>query len=61
VARLGPLALKTSQTIRIQRRYPKAVYKEDLGQVVLPLPRGANAAEHVLGFLAEVVPDEVPA
>jgi transcription-repair coupling factor (superfamily II helicase) len=61
VARLGPLALKTSQTIRIQRRYPKAVYKEDLGQVVLPLPRGANAAEHVRAFLAEVVPDEAAA
>jgi transcription-repair coupling factor (superfamily II helicase) len=61
VARLGPLALKTSQTIRVQRKYPKAVYKEDLGQVVLPLPRGVNAAEHVLAFLAEVVPAEVPA
>jgi transcription-repair coupling factor (superfamily II helicase) len=58
VVRLGPLALKTSQTIRVQRLYPKAVYKEDLGQVVLPLPRGAHAADHVRKFLAEVVPDD---
>jgi len=59
VIRLAPLALKASQTIRIQRLYPKAVYKEDLGQVVLPLPRGAQAAEHVRGFLTAVVPVEV--
>jgi transcription-repair coupling factor (superfamily II helicase) len=61
VVRLGPLALRTSQTIRVQRLYPKAVYKEELGQVVLPLPRGANAADHVRTFLAEVVPDEAAA
>ena len=59
--RLGPLALRASQTIRVQRLYPKAVYKEDLGQVVLPLPRGANAADHVRKFLAEVVPEEAAA
>jgi transcription-repair coupling factor (superfamily II helicase) len=58
VARLSPLSLKASQTIRLQRLYSKAVYKEDLGQVVLPVPRGANAAEHVRGFLAAIVPDE---
>jgi transcription-repair coupling factor (superfamily II helicase) len=61
VIRLGPLTLRASQTIRVQRLYPKAVYKEDLGQVVLPLPRGANAADHVRKFLAEVVPEEAAA
>jgi transcription-repair coupling factor (superfamily II helicase) len=56
VIRLAPLRLKASQTIRIQRLYPKAVYKEDLGQVVMPLPKGVTAAEHVRGFLGTVVP-----
>ena len=60
VIRLAPLQLKASQTIRIQRLYPKAVYKEDLGQVVMPLPKGVTAAEHVRNFLQTVVPDEVP-
>ncbi|MBW3668390.1 MAG: transcription-repair coupling factor [Actinobacteria bacterium] len=60
VARISPLHLKTSQTIRLQRRFPKAVYKEDLGQIVLPLPRGADAAEALLAFLGEIVPAEVP-
>ncbi|HUP87626.1 MAG TPA: transcription-repair coupling factor [Acidimicrobiales bacterium] len=59
VIRLAPLSLKASQTIRIQRLYPKAVYKEDLGQIVMPLPRGAQAAEHVRAFLQSIVPDEV--
>jgi transcription-repair coupling factor (superfamily II helicase) len=58
VARISPLELRASQTIRIQRLYPKAVYKEDLGQVVLPLPRGAPPAEHVRSFLSTVVPSE---
>ena len=61
VIRMGPLSLKASQTIRVQRLYPKAVYKEELGQVVLPLPRGAQAAEHVRAFLSAVVPDDAPA
>jgi transcription-repair coupling factor (superfamily II helicase) len=59
VIRMAPLQLRASQTIRMQRLYPKAVYKEDLGQVVLPLPRGAQAAEHVRAFLQAIVPDEV--
>ncbi len=41
VARLSPLALKTSQQIRLQRLHPKAIYKEDAEQVVLPLAKGA--------------------
>jgi transcription-repair coupling factor (superfamily II helicase) len=60
MARISPVRLRTSQTMRLQRRYPKAVYKEDLGQVVLPLLRGVDAAEALLAFLAEIVPAEVP-
>jgi transcription-repair coupling factor (superfamily II helicase) len=57
-ARLSPLALKTSQRIRLQRRWPRAVYKEDIGQIVLPLPRGADPAEFVIDLVQALVPDE---
>jgi transcription-repair coupling factor (superfamily II helicase) len=60
VARISPLRLKTSQAIRLQRRFSKAVYKEEGEQVVLPLPRGADPAEYVTAFLAEIVPAEAP-
>ncbi|HET9442068.1 MAG TPA: transcription-repair coupling factor, partial [Acidimicrobiales bacterium] len=56
VARISPLRLKASETIRLRRLYPKAVYKDDLAKIVLPLPRGAQAADHVRQFLAVVVP-----
>jgi transcription-repair coupling factor (superfamily II helicase) len=58
VARLAPLELKASQRIRLQRLHPKAVYKEDLGQVVLPLPRGADPAQALVDFLGAMVPIE---
>jgi transcription-repair coupling factor (superfamily II helicase) len=58
VARISPLELKASQRIRLQRLHPKAVYKEDLGQLVVPLPRGADAAAFLLDFFAAMVPAE---
>jgi transcription-repair coupling factor (superfamily II helicase) len=54
--RLSPLALKTSARVRLQRLAPKAIYKEEAGQIVLPLPRGVDAAEHLAAFLAAMVP-----
>ena len=57
VARISPLALKTSQSIRLKRLYPKAVYKQDLDQVVLPLVGPVPAAQSVRELLAVVVPD----
>ncbi|MBV8691013.1 MAG: transcription-repair coupling factor, partial [Actinobacteria bacterium] len=58
VARLSPIELLTSQRIRLQRVYPKAVYKEDLGQLVLPLARGADPVEALLAFIDAMVPNE---
>jgi transcription-repair coupling factor (superfamily II helicase) len=58
VARLAPIELKTSQRIRLQRLHPKAVYKEDLGQLVVPLPRGADPTAFLLELLAAMVPAE---
>ena len=61
VARIAPLALRTSGRIRLQRRFPKAVYKEDLEQLVLPLPRGVTAQGQAADFLTTVLAELVPA
>ncbi|MGH9127251.1 MAG: TRCF domain-containing protein [Acidimicrobiales bacterium] len=58
-ARLSPLVLKTSQRIRLQRRWPRAVYKEEIGQIVVPVARGADPAEFVIDLLSALVPPEV--
>jgi transcription-repair coupling factor (superfamily II helicase) len=57
-ARLSPLKLKTSQAIRLQRLHPKAIYKEDIGQIVIPVARGADPAEFLLALLGDLVPAE---
>jgi transcription-repair coupling factor (superfamily II helicase) len=58
-ARLAPLHLKVSETVRLKRLSRTALYKEDLGQLVVPIPRGSEPASFLVGFLRElVVPDE---
>jgi transcription-repair coupling factor (superfamily II helicase) len=63
-ARMSPIQLRTSQTIRLKRLYPKAVYKEDMKQVVLPLPTGRqkteSAATYIQAFLAAIIEAEEP-
>jgi transcription-repair coupling factor (superfamily II helicase) len=59
-ARLAPLVLPTSRRIRLQRLYRDAVYKEDLEQLVLPLPRGTEPAPYLVEVLRELVPAEEP-
>jgi transcription-repair coupling factor (superfamily II helicase) len=55
-AKLGPLHLKLSETMRLRRISKGAKYKEDLGQLVVPLPRGADASTFLAGFLRDLVP-----
>ena len=57
-ARLSPLALPASARVRLQRRWPRAIYKEEAGQVVLPVARGEDPAKLLAGFLAEMVPPD---
>jgi transcription-repair coupling factor (superfamily II helicase) len=57
-ARISPLQLRTSATIRLKRLYPKAVYKEDMRQLVLPIPPKVSAADHVREALAVLVPPD---
>jgi transcription-repair coupling factor (superfamily II helicase) len=57
-ARLMPLSLKASQRVRLTRLWPKGIYKEDTGQLVLPLPRGADPAGDLVDLLRQLVPVE---
>jgi transcription-repair coupling factor (superfamily II helicase) len=54
-ARLLPVALRASQRVRLGRMWPRAVYKEDIGQIVVPLPRGADPAGELSEMLATLV------
>ncbi|MGH9114431.1 MAG: TRCF domain-containing protein, partial [Acidimicrobiales bacterium] len=55
-ARLSPIELRASQRVRLARLVPKAVYKEDAGQLVLALPRGSDPAADLAALLARLVP-----
>jgi transcription-repair coupling factor (superfamily II helicase) len=55
-ARLSPIELKASQRVRLTRLVPRAVFKEDLGQLVLPLPRGADLPGDLAALLGELCP-----
>ncbi len=55
-ARLSPLELKASQKVRLGRLAPKAVFKEDLGQLVMPLPRGSDPAGDLAALLEQLAP-----
>jgi hypothetical protein len=52
------VTLKTSQTIRLQRKWPKAVYKADARQLILPVPPRVDAADYLVAALGELFPME---
>jgi transcription-repair coupling factor (superfamily II helicase) len=56
-AKLSPLALRTSEQIRLKRLSKQSIYKEDLAQAVIPLPRGVEAASFLVALLTELVPN----
>ncbi len=55
-ARVSPITLKTSQTIRLARLFKGAVYKEDLHQLVLPIPNTPDLAGTLVDSLRRLVP-----
>jgi transcription-repair coupling factor (superfamily II helicase) len=58
-ARISPLRLLTSQTIRLRRLVRDAVYKEDLRQLVLPVKgKGVAVATGMITLLRDLVPEE---
>ena len=59
LARISPLELPTSKRIRLQRLYKDTVYKEDLGQLQLPVRAAAESVSTLVAALQELVPAEV--
>jgi transcription-repair coupling factor (superfamily II helicase) len=62
-ARLSPLVLPTSKIIRLQRLFPKAVFKEETGEVQVPLAaqrdgQAQDLAEALVELLQALVPVE---
>ena len=55
-ARVSPLALRTSQTIRLQRLFKGAVYKEEQEQLVFPMAKTPDLAGAVVEVLRLLVP-----
>jgi transcription-repair coupling factor (superfamily II helicase) len=55
-ARLAPLDLKMSSATRLRRLSKAAIHKEDLRQLVVPIPRGQDPATFLTGFLDELIP-----
>jgi transcription-repair coupling factor (superfamily II helicase) len=56
VAKLKPLFLSDSAQIRLQRLLPKAVYKEDAGEIQVPVSKPAEVAPALVALLDELVP-----
>jgi transcription-repair coupling factor (superfamily II helicase) len=57
-ARLSPVRLPASAQIRLRRLSRDAIYKEDLGQLVVPLRKGVDPAQALTLLLSELVPSE---
>ena len=55
-ARLGPITLKTSEELRLRRLSRDALMKQEQQQLVVPFPRGKDAALFLSAFLTELVP-----
>ncbi len=59
VARLSPVRLRASATVRLRRVSPQAGYDEARGQLTLPLPRGADVAGVLTQLIDQLVPADV--
>jgi transcription-repair coupling factor (superfamily II helicase) len=59
VARISPLTLRTSETMRLQRLFKGAVYKEGPKQIVLPVPRTPDLPRTLVASLRQLLPPEV--
>jgi transcription-repair coupling factor (superfamily II helicase) len=57
-ARLAPVELRASAAVRLRRLAKDAIYKEELGQLVVPLRKGVDVADALIALLGELVPVE---
>ena len=57
VVRLAPISLPASAQVRLRRLAPGATYRDELCQLLVPIPEGAPAADGVRRVLEELIPD----
>lgn len=56
IGRLSPLELPASARVRLRRLYPGAVLKEDVGQLIVPLPPGEDPVIALVAILRQLLP-----
>ena len=56
VLRVMPAHLAASAQVRLRRLHPGATYKEDLSQLLVPLPTDRLAADVVHELLEDLIP-----
>ena len=60
IARLSPIVLPQSKQMRLARLYRGALYKDDIGQLQVPVKAGATIAGDLVEVLRQLVPGGVP-
>ena len=58
VARLSPISLPTSKTIRLERLYRGSVFKSEIGQLQLALRSTATVVDDVIAALTDLLPPD---
>jgi transcription-repair coupling factor (superfamily II helicase) len=58
VVRLSPLRLPASAQLRLRRLQPRALFKEEGSQLIVPLKQGEDLVARLVALLAELVPLE---
>ncbi len=61
LVRCSPVRLRPSAAVRLRRIAPRAIAKDDAGQLLLPLAPGLDVAERLAGLLRELLPEEAVA
>ncbi len=56
VARISPISLPTSKTIRLQRIYKGSVYKAEQRQLQLPVKSAAGSATELVAAFGDLLP-----
>jgi transcription-repair coupling factor (superfamily II helicase) len=59
-AKLSPIQLKLSSATRLKRLSKNARYREETGQLLIPLVRGIGKAPEPAGFLVDLLNELVP-
>ncbi len=59
-AKLAPLDLKVSESMRLRRLNRKAMHKETQRQLVVPIPRTEMPSAYLVHFLSELIPPPEP-